>query len=114
MIFYYIITKREIKIMAGPKGAKDIFPRVTKKQLEAWPEASQFVFDDWVLELLSELPEEHEEIYVHKQKIGRGRRGNPIEIDGVIYDNAIEASRFLYVSNTTIHNWLRNGKAKRI
>lgn len=100
--------------MARPKGVKDIFPRVTKKQLAAWLDASQFVFDDWVLELLSELPEEPEEIYVHHQKIGRGRRGNPIEIDGVIYDNAIEASRFLYVSNTTIHNWLRNGKAKRI
>lgn len=39
--------------MARPKGAKDIFPRVTRKQLEMWPDASQFVFEDWVLELLT-------------------------------------------------------------
>lgn len=101
--------------MARPKGAKDIGPMPTKKQMKAWPDASQFVFDDLVLELLAELPEEPEEtVYVMKPKTGSGRPGNPIKIDGVIYESAIEASRFLHVSNPTIHNWLRNGKAKRI
>lgn len=101
--------------MARPKRAKDIGPRPTKKQIKAWPEYSQFESDDWVKELLAGQPEEKEEtVYVMKPKTGSGRPGNPVEIDGVIYESAIEASRFLHVSNPTIHNWLKNGKARRV
>ena len=98
------------------KGAKDIFPRVTKKQLEAWPDSSQFIFDDWVLELLAGLPQEDdEEVYkdipIHK---GVGAPGNIIMIDGVIYANAFQAAKILHKSNSLIHKWLREGKAIRV
>jgi hypothetical protein len=101
--------------MARPKGAKDIGPRPTKKQLEAWPEASQFVFDDWVLELLAELPKDDEEVYKDiPRHEGVGAPGNPIKIGEVIDSNAFRASKILGVSNSMVHKWLINGKAMRI
>lgn len=102
--------------MARPKGAKNIFPIVTKKQLEMWPDASQFVFDDWVFELLACQPQEEEkEVFKElPRREGPGAPGNPIKIDGVIYANAFQAAKILHKSNSLIHKWLREGKAIRV
>lgn len=102
--------------MARPKGAKNIGPRPTKKQLEMWPDASQFEFDDWVLELLACQPQEDDEETFKElpRHRGVGAPGNPIKIDGVIYANAFQAAKILHKSNSLIHKWLREGKAIRV
>lgn len=102
--------------MARPKGAKDIGPRPTKRQLEAWPDASQFEFEDWVKELLACQPQEEEkEVFKElPRREGPGAPGNPIQIGEVIYANAFQAAKILHKSNSLIHKWLKEGKAIRV